>query len=141
VSSGKKLSPFPPLTGQIATLPAQVPFNGITAKLHVECFTHPDLTGLSFGVLLSRDPPNGAMGWTFQYDNAAPITRGPSTRVLPPNYIGLGDASSAELSGLMTAKHLHLVLKPASGPALPFDFEVNGAAAAIKKIPCKEFRR
>jgi hypothetical protein len=141
VREGKKISPFPPLTGQIATLPAKAPFNGMTAKLHVECFTHPELTGLSFGILLSKNPPNGFMGWTYQYDDAPPVKQGPFSRALPPNYISLGDATSGELKGLRTAKRLHLVLQPANGGALPFDFDVTGADVAFAKIPCKEFRR
>jgi hypothetical protein len=141
ISEGKKISPFPPLTGKIATLPAKGPFNGMTAKLYVECFTHPELTGLSFGILLSKSPPNGYMGWTYQYDDAVPVQRGPFSRALPVNFISLGDATSGELKGLLTAKRLHLILQPASGGALPFDFDVVGAAAAIAKIPCKEFRR
>jgi hypothetical protein len=51
----------------------------------------------------------------------------------------LGDASSAELKGLPSAKRLRLTLLPAQGGELSYDFDVTGAKDAIKSIPCKEF--
>jgi hypothetical protein len=141
VENGKKISKFPPLTGEIATLSANAPAKGFSARLHIECFTHHELTGLSLGILLSKNPPDGPMGWTYRFDDQSAVRRRPTSRMLPANYIHLGDASSVELQGLRTAAKLRLTLQPATGGTLPFDFDLRGAAAAIQKIGCKEFRK
>jgi hypothetical protein len=47
VETGKKaLSSFPPLTGTVATAPAKSAYKSIVARLQLECFTHPQLTGI-----------------------------------------------------------------------------------------------
>lgn len=139
IETGKKaFSSFAPNVSTIATLPAKAPFHGVSARLQIECFTHPQLTGLSFGIVLSKAPPNGFMAWRYQYDDAPPLKRGPYSRTLPATSISLGDASSGELKGLRNAKRLRLTLLPADGSELPYDFDVTGAENAIKSIPCEE---
>jgi hypothetical protein len=139
IETGRKgFSSFPPVIGALATTPAKSPLRGVTARLQIECFTHPQLTGLTFGIVLSKAPPNGGMAWRYKYDEALEVQRGPFSRLLPPNAISLGDGSSGELKGLRTARRLRLTLVPASGPELTYDFDVSGASNAIRKIPCKE---
>jgi hypothetical protein len=49
------------------------------------------------------------------------------------------DALPAQLlKNLPGAKRLRLTLLPAQGSELSYDFDVAGAAEAIKSIPCKE---
>jgi hypothetical protein len=137
----KIMSTFPPPVGMIATLPAKAPHNGVTAQLRLECFTHPELTGIQFGIVLSKKPPNGFMAWKYQYDDKPAVQTKPYSRSLPPEVITLGDATSAEIQGLVGAKVLKLTLLPAEGTQLPYEFDVAGAADAIKTVGCKEFRK
>jgi hypothetical protein len=140
VEKGQKaFSTFPPVVSTIATVPAKAPFQGVTARLQVECFTHPQLSGLSFGVVLSKGTVPGALGWRYQYDDSPPVQRGPFSRTSLTS-ISLGDAASAELKGLPAARRLRLTLLPAGGGELPYDFDVTGAAQAIKSVPCKEYK-
>src|SRR4051794_27954891 len=70
VATGKKVfSSFPPIVTPIATVPAKAPFRGVTARLQLECFTHPQLSGLMFGIVLSKEPANGYISWRYQYDD------------------------------------------------------------------------
>lgn len=142
VETGKKvMSTFSPLVGTLASVQARAPLNGVTARLQIECFTHPDLTGIQFGIILSKKPANGFIAWRYQYDDAAPVQTKPYSRSLPPEAISLGDASSAEVKGLANAKRLKLTLLPADNSELPYEFDVTGAAAAIKAVHCKEYKR
>jgi hypothetical protein len=142
VETGKKaMTTFPPLTGKIATLSAIAPYKNVSARLQIECFISPELSGLQFGIILSTRPPNGFMAWRYQYDDAAPVKTRPYSRALPPESISLGDASSAELKGLTGAKRLRLTLLPADGSELPYEFDVTGALEAIKAVGCKEYKR
>lgn len=142
VENGRKaFSSFAPATGAIVTSPAKAPYRGVTARLQIECFTHPELTGLSFGIVLSKEPPNGFMAWQYQYDENAAVKRGPYSRALPATSISLGDGESGELKGLRKAQRLRLTLLPADGSQMPFEFDVAGADAAIKTIPCKGNRQ
>jgi hypothetical protein len=142
VEQGRKImSTFPPLVGMIATLPAKGSHNGVLAQLRLECFTHPELTGIQFGIALSKKPPNGFMAWKYQYDEKPPVQTKPYSRSLPPEVITLGDATSAETEGLVGAKILKLTLLPADGSQLPYEFDVTGAADAIKAVGCKELRK
>jgi hypothetical protein len=142
VETGKKaLSSFPPLVGTLATVPAKAPFKGMTARLQLECFTHPELSGLQFGIILSKAPPNGLMAWRYQYDDSARVETKPYSRTLPPQSITVGDASSPEVKGLTGAKRLRLTLLPADGSELPYEFDVTGAADAIKAVGCKEMNK
>jgi hypothetical protein len=142
VEQGRKImSTFPPLVGMIATLPAKASHNGVAAQLRLECFTHPELTGIQFGIVLSKKPPNGFMAWKYQYDEKPPVQTKPYSRSLPPEVITLGDATSAETKGLVGAKTLKLTLLPADGSQLPYEFDVTGAADAIKAVGCKELRK
>ena len=62
VQDGKKFTPFPPGgNGKIATLPAKAPHNGVSAYLEIECFSHPQLTELSFGIVLLE----GSAKWLY----------------------------------------------------------------------------
>lgn len=133
----KAFSSFAPVISTIATVDAKAAASGITARLQIECFTHPQLSGLSFGVVLSKGTAPGPIGWRYQYDDATAVKRGPFSRISLTS-ISLGDASSAELKNLPGAKRLRLTLLPAQGSELSYDFDVAGAAEAIKSIPCKE---
>jgi hypothetical protein len=142
VETGKKImSTFPPLVGTLASVLAKAPLNGVTARLQIECFTHPELTGIQFGIILSKKPPNGFMAWRYQYDDATPVKTKPYSRSLPPEAITLGDGSSTEVKGLTNAKRLRLTLLPADGSELPYEFDVTGAADAIKAVGCKEMNK
>jgi hypothetical protein len=141
VRNGKKLSPFPPLTGTIATLAAKKPYHGVTGMLHVECFTHPELTSLNFGIVLSKNPPNGFMAWSYQVDDMATVTTKPYSRALPANFISLGDGDDPLLKAILAGKRLRLTLLPADGSRLPYEFDLTGAAQAIKQILCRRVRR
>jgi hypothetical protein len=139
VETGKKaLSSFPPLVSTLATVPAKAPYKGVTARLQLECFTHPELSGIQFGIILSKAPPNGFMARRYQYDDNPPVMTRPYSRSLPPESITLGDASSTEVTGLKTANRLRLTLLPADGSELPYEFDVTGALDAIKAVGCKE---
>jgi hypothetical protein len=142
VETGKKaMTTFPPLVGKIATVPAKAPYKDTTARLQLECFISPQLTGLQFGIVLSKRPPNGFMAWRYQYDGAPAVKKGPYSRALPPESISLGDAKSAEVKGLIGAKRLRLTLLPADGSELSYEFDVTGAADAIKAVRCKEMNK
>lgn len=137
----KAFSKFPPVQAIIATVPAKSRPGGISARLQIECFTHPQLQGLNFGVVLSKQPANGFIAWRYQYDDRPIISRGPYSRAAPnPNSISLGDSKSDELKGLPDAHRLRLTLLPADGSTLSFEFDVTGAREAIAAIPCVERR-
>src|ERR1700737_506892 len=142
VETGKKaMTTFPPLTGKIGTVPAKAPYKEVTARLQLECFISPELSGLQFGIVLSKAPPNGFMAWRYQYDDSPPIKTKPYSRSLPPESITLGDASSPVVKGLTGAKRLRLTLLPADGSELPYEFDVTGAPEAVKAVGCKEMNR
>lgn len=138
LDTNKKGATFRPLGGKIATVSAKAPYKGTGAHLQLECFVSPQLSELSFHVVLSKAPPNGFMAWRYQYDEAAPVQTKPYSRALPPESISLGDAASAEVKGLIGAKRLRLTLLPADGSELPYEFDVTGAPDAIKAVACKE---
>jgi len=100
VETGKKaLSSFPPLTGTLATAPAKSAYKGVIARLQLECFTHPQLTGIQFGIVLSKAPPNGFMAWRYQYDSKPPVQTKPYSRSLPPESISLAMLQALKLRG------------------------------------------
>jgi hypothetical protein len=132
---------LPAAPGTTATVPAKAPFNGVTARLQLECYVAQTISGLAFGIVLSKAPPVGAMAWRYQYDDRAAIKTKPYSRSLPPEKFILGDASSDETKGLTSAKVLRLTLLPADGSELPYEFDVSGAADAIKAVACKEMNR
>jgi hypothetical protein len=136
--TNKIMSTFPPPTGVVAMLPSKASLKGVTASLRLECFTHPKLTGIQYGVVLSKKPPNGFMAWRYQYDGKPAVQTKPYSRSLPPEVITLGDASSDEVKQLSGAKLLKLTLLPADGSQLSYEFDVTGAADAIKAVGCKE---
>jgi hypothetical protein len=139
VETGKKaMTIFPPLTGKIATVPAKAPYKEMSARLQLECFVSPELSGLQFGIVLSKAPPKGFMAWRYQYDDHPPIKTKPYSRSLPPESITLGDSSSPEVKGLTGAKRLLITLLPADGSELPYEFDITGAAEAVKTVGCKE---
>ena len=138
VQDGKKFTPFPPATGKIATLPAKAPHNGVSAYLEIECFSHPQLTELSFGIVLSKDPPNGFMAHTIQFDEAPPVVHRPYSRSLPANRISLTTDRGSEIEKLAKAKNLKLTLLPADGSKPSDEFDTTGAANAIQGIPCQK---
>jgi hypothetical protein len=129
---------FAPRGGKIATVMAKAPYKNIKARLQLECFVSPSLNGLSFFIVLSKNPPNGFMAHRYQFDDGKAVTTKPFSRTLPANAITLGDDSSDEVKGLASAKVLKLTLLPADGSELRYEFNVSGAAAAIKAIACKE---
>ena len=142
VERGKKImSTFPPPAGTIATVPANAPNKEVTAQLRLECYTHPELTGIQFGIVLSKKPPNGFMAWKYQFDEKPAVQTKPYSRSLPPEVITLGDATSPELQGLTGAKKLKLTLLPADGSQLSYEFDITGAADAIKAVGCKGSRK
>lgn len=142
VEQGKKIvSTFPPLVGMIATVSAKAALNGVTAQLRLECFTHPQLMGIQFGIVLSTKPVNGAMAWRYQYDTKPAVQTRPFSRSLPPEVITIGDATNAEFKELAGSKTLKLTLLPYDGSQLPYEFDVTGATDAIKALGCKETRR
>jgi hypothetical protein len=124
----------------IAKLTAKAPSRGVTAYLQVECFEHPELTGRTFGIVLSKGTTPGPIAYRYKFDDDAPVQRGPYSRT-SLTVVTLGDAASEELKGLSKASRLQLTLLPAQSPELTFDFDVSGAASAINAIPCKEERR
>jgi len=133
----KAFSSFAPITGTLATVPAKAPSQGVTARLQLECFTHPELSGLYFGVILSKETTPGFMGWRFQYDDGPVVERKPSPRLSLTN-TALGDRSSDELKGLLKAKRLRLTLLPPRSPDLKYEFDVLGAEKAAAALGCKE---
>jgi hypothetical protein len=123
--------------GTIARLAAEAPSRDITAYLQVECFKHPPLSGKHFGVVLSKATTPGPITYEYEFDDAAPVLRGPYSR-RRLTVVSLGDAESEEFKGLSKAKRLQLTLLPRPGPELTFDFDLSGGASAIDAIPCKE---
>jgi hypothetical protein len=123
--------------GAVATIDAKTASNGITARLQLECFTHPDLATLSFGIVISKPTAPGFLKYRIQFDDGPTVERGPYTRLSLTN-TSLGDE---EKKALPTAKRLRLTLLPTKPPELTYDFNVSGAASAIKGLNCKEFRR
>jgi hypothetical protein len=140
VERGRKVMSLPDdPVGTIAKLPAKNSSRGVSAFLQLECFQHPDLSGMSVGIVMSKPTAAGPLGWRYKFDDQPAVTRGPYTRS-SLTVTSLGDASSNEFKGLTKAKKLQMTILPPSGNELTFDFDVSGAAQAIKAIPCKEVK-
>lgn len=122
--------------GIIATLPAKSTFKGISAYLQIECLDHPDVTTRIVSIVTSIGTVPKLMMWSYQLDDRPPVQRGPYSR-LSLKVIGLGDSSSDEFNGLLSARQLRVNLIPAKGPQWSFDFDLAGASQAIRSIPCK----
>ena len=103
--------------GIIATLPATATFDGVSAYLQVECFEHPEVTTRIVNLVTSKDTAPGLMMWRYQLDDRPPMQRGPYSR-LSLKVIGLGDSSSDEFKGLLTARRLRVTLMPTTGPQM-----------------------
>jgi hypothetical protein len=127
----------PSAIATIANVEAKGPSNGVTARLQLECFTHPELSTLSFGIIISKPTAPGALKYRIQFDDGPAIERGPYTRLKLTSDTLVDEDKKA----LPTAKRLRLTLLPTKPPELTYDFNVSGAAAAIKTLNCKEFRR
>ena len=123
--------------GIIATLPATATFDGVSAYLQVECLEHPEVTTRIVNIVTSKDTAPGLMMWRYQFDDRPPMQRGPYSR-LNLKVIGLGDSSSDEFKGLLTARRLRVTLMPARGPQWSFEFDLRGAPQAINAVPCKK---
>jgi hypothetical protein len=121
----------------IATIDAKEPSHGVTARLQLECFTHPDLSTLSFGIILSQPTAPGPLKYRIQLDDGPAIERGPFTRIT----LASDSLIDQDRNALPTAKRLRLILLPTKPPELTYDFSVTGAAAAIAALNCKDFRR
>ena len=124
-------------SGIVATLPAKAEFDGVSAYLQVECFEHPKLTARNVNIVTSKDTAPGLMMWRYQFDDRPPKKRGPYSR-LSLTVTGLGDSSTDEFKGLLTAKRLRVTLMPAKGPQWSFEFDLAGAPEAINAVPCKK---
>ena len=82
------------------------------------------------------------MAWRYQFDDSPPIRTKAYSRSLPPESITLGDASSPAVKGLTGARRAcDSPLLPADGSELPYEFDVTGAAEAVKAVGCKEMNR
>ena len=123
--------------GIIATLPAKAAFQGVSAHLQVECFEHPGVTARIVNLVTSKDTAPGLMMWRYQLDDRPPMQRGPYSR-LSLKVIGLGDSSSDEFKGLLTARRLRVTLMPTTGPQWSFEFDLRGAPQAINAVPCQK---
>ena len=123
--------------GIIATLPATATFDGVSAYLQVECLEHPEVTTRIVNIVTSKDTAPGLMAWRYQLDDRSPTQRGPYSR-LSLKVIGLGDSSSDEFKGLLTARRLRVTLMPTTGPQWSFEFDVRGAPQAINAVPCQK---
>lgn len=140
VENGRKvLSMRDDPVGLVARLPAEAASHGVTAYLQVECFRHPQLSGKMLGIVLSKETKPGPIAWRYKFDERPAVSRGPYTRT-SLKVIGLGDATSEELKGTLTAKRLMLTLLPAAGEELTFSFDLSGASAAARAVPCAEKR-
>jgi hypothetical protein len=122
--------------GVIATLPAETTFDGISAYLQVECLEHPRSAARIVSIVTSRGTAPSLMMWRYQLDEDPPKQRGPYSR-LSLKVTGLGDASSDEFKGLLTARRLRVTLMPTKGPQWPFEFDLSGAPQAISAVPCQ----
>jgi len=123
--------------GIIATLPATATFDGVSAYLQVECLEHPEVTTRIVNLVTSKDTAPGLMMWRYQLDDRPPMQRGPYSR-LSLKVIGLGDSSSDEFKGLLTARRLRVTLMPTTGPQWSFEFDLRGAPQAINAVPCQK---
>jgi hypothetical protein len=138
VHQGRQVfSMSPGAMATVANIEAKGPSNGVTARLQLECFTHPDLSTLSFGLIISRPTASGFLKYRVQFDDGLAVERGPYSRINLTD-TSLGDE---EKKALPTAKRLRLTLLPTKPPELTYDFNASGAAGAIKALNCKEFRR
>jgi PAS domain S-box-containing protein len=123
--------------GIIATLPATATFDGVSAYLQVECLEHPEVTTRIVNIVTSKDTAPSLMAWRYQLDDRPPTQRGPYSR-LSLKVIGLGDSSSDEFKGLLTARRLRVTLMPTTGPQWSFEFDLRGAPHAINAVPCQK---
>jgi PAS domain S-box-containing protein len=123
--------------GIIGTLPATATFDGVSAYLQVECLEHPEATTRIVSIVTSKDTAPGLMAWRYQLDDRPPTQRGPYSR-LSLKVIGLGDSSSDEFKGLLTARRLRVTLMPTTGPQWSFEFDLSGAPHAINAVPCQK---
>jgi hypothetical protein len=123
--------------GTIATLPAKATFDGISAYLQVECLEHPQSAARIVSIVTSKGTAPSLMMWRYQLDEHPPKQRGPYSR-LSLTVTGLGDASSHEFKGLLTARRLRVILMPTQGPHWAFEFDLNGAPQAIAAVPCQK---
>ena len=122
--------------GTVAILPAKAAFKDVSAYLQVECFEHPKRNMRTVNIVTSRESAPGLMMWRYQFDDRPPKQRGPYSR-LSLTVTGLGDSSSDEFKGLLTAKRLQVTLMPTNGPQWSFEFDLAGASEAIDAVPCK----
>jgi hypothetical protein len=134
----KPSSTFDQVGGKIDTVAARAAHNKVFARLQLKCFVSPQLSGITFEVILSKAPPNGFMAHRYQYDDNPSVTTKAFSRTLPAEAISLGDITSTEVQGLARAKVMMLTLLPADGSELPYEFDVQGAANAMKSVGCKE---
>jgi hypothetical protein len=121
--------------GRIATLLAKNASHSSTARLQIECFVHPQLHGISLGIVLSKPTAPGALGWRYSFDGAVDAKEGPYSRT-SLTVVALSDARGAMFKGIRRAKMLKLTLLPASGPQLQYEFDVSGAQGAIERLSC-----
>jgi hypothetical protein len=122
--------------GMVAILPAKAAFDGVSAYLQIECFEHPKLSMRTVNIVTSKETAPGLMMWRYQFDARPPKQRGPYSR-LSLTVTGLGDSSSDEFKGLLTAKRLRVTLMPTNGPQWSFEFDLAGASEAVNAVPCK----
>lgn len=127
----EKLLQFPATTGKVARVPAEAISHGFSATLQLECFNHPELSGWTLGVILSRETRPGAMGYRYRLDNQPAVVVSPGTRTSLKSH-----ALSPFPGGLKSGKTFRLELTPASGPTLSFDFDVRGAGKAMDAVGC-----
>jgi hypothetical protein len=77
-------------------------------------------------------PKVGAVGWTIQIDDGE-TWRSQARRFLETTHIPLEEGF---IERLPTAKRFRLTLQPTVGDELAYDFDVSGAADAVKKLDC-----
>ncbi len=137
-TAGEFLSSRP---ATVATVAAEAPSNeGVTARLQLECFKVDDLSGMELLVVLSRETAPGRISWHYQFDDGPTVTWKDMDR-LSLTSLTLDDTYSAVMLSLLpSAKRLRLTLQPPESE-YSYEFDVSGAAPAIKSLGCKQGRR
>jgi hypothetical protein len=137
-TAGEFLSSRP---ATVATVDAEAPANGgVTARLQLECFKVDDLSGMELLVVLSRETTPGRISWHYQFDDGPTVTWKDMDR-LSLTSLTLDDTYGAVMLSLLpSAKRLRLTLQPPDSE-YTYEFDVSGAAPAIKSLGCKKGRQ
>ncbi|MDQ2081587.1 hypothetical protein RA307_15480 [Xanthobacteraceae bacterium Astr-EGSB] len=117
----------------IASVTAKAPSSGISAQLQLECLEDELVGGWQVSAVLSAKMTRGRLGLSFRIDDN-PV----EARILPvsTDLRSIPFLFGRQAIDLERSRRLRLQLHPTGGPVLFYEFETNGAARALRAVPC-----